>query len=149
MTPSWSRSTRSVISAAPLALALLFFAGCPEKHIGRPCDLGTDNVPDPTTITINPQALECPSRICILPTQGLTTDTKPFCTDSCSNDDDCSDGEKRGSSPEDRRCNTGFACRTVIPKLANNPLSCKPVCVCKDFLSTNDATMSTKPPSCP
>jgi hypothetical protein len=148
--PSSSRSIQSP-SCAPFLvglIAMLFLSACEDKHIGRPCDIGVDTTMlDPKVVTVNPQALECPSRVCIWPAQDKTTDTQGLCTDECSSDDDCSDGEKRGGASEDRRCKTGFACRTILPRLENTSLSCKPVCVCKDFLVTDDPNV--KPPSCP
>lgn len=149
--PSSSRAIQSP-TLAPFWVglcAMVFLSACEDKHIGRPCDIGVDlTMPDPKLVTVNPQALECPSRVCILPAQDKNTDTGAFCTDECSGDDDCSDGEKRGSpaGAGDRRCKTGFACRTILPRLENTSLSCKPVCVCKDFLATDDPNL--KPPSC-
>ena len=125
-----------------------FLSACEDKHIGRPCDIGVDKITDPKVATVNPAALECPSRICLLPAQDRTPPmTGPFCTDECSSDDDCSDGETRnGKDPTDTRCKDGFVCRRVIPYLESNPLRCKPVCVCRDFLASDDPNL--KPPSC-
>ena len=148
--PSSSRlafALRRVSLLAVLAGASLLSA-CEDKHIGRPCDIGVDMIKDPKLATINPAALECPSRICLLPAADVTNvTTKAFCTDECGGDDDCSDGETRNKSkPGDTRCEHGFVCRRLIPKLESNPLSCKPVCVCRDFLLTDDPNQ--RPPSC-
>ena len=135
--PSSSCSIQSR-KLAPILVALataLLLTGCEDKHIGRPCELGVPIPKDPTLITVNPQALECPSRICILPAQLKSTDTGPFCTDQCASDDDCTGAE---TSAGDSRCNSRFVCRRILPKLDNNPLSCKAVCVCFDFLPTGD-----------
>ena len=137
---------------APFLVALtatLLFSACEDKHIGRPCDLGVPIPSDPNLITVNAQALECPSRICVLPArlrsmQADTTPTGPLCTDQCGSDDDCAGGETGGKT--DPKCDTGFVCRTVLPKLDNNPASCKPICVCKDFLPSMDTP--TVPDSC-
>jgi hypothetical protein len=127
-----------------------FLSACEDKHIGRPCEIGVDMIADPKVATVNPAALECPSRICLLPAQDRTLDatnpTGAFCTDECSGDDDCADGETRGKRADDTRCKEGFVCRRVIPKLESNPLSCKPVCVCRDFLPSNPPNLT--PPSC-
>jgi hypothetical protein len=145
---SLSRSVQSQRLAPFVVAATLLLGACEDKHIGRLCDIGVDMVTDPKLITVNPQALECPSRVCILPAQEKTTDTHAFCTDECSSDDDCSDGE-RGTGANDFRCNQGFVCRKIVPKLENNPLSCKSVCVCKDFLMTPDPNNpDPPPPSC-
>ena len=44
-------------------------AGCEDKHIGRPCELGASAADAGTgsTAVITSPALECPSRICVLP----------------------------------------------------------------------------------
>src|ERR1700710_2765355 len=126
------------------ALTLLAMAGCDDKHIGRRCSLSIDGGTDatqPTNVSVNSEALECPSRVCLLPNQERTTDTGPFCTDSCSSDDDCADGEKRDmSDPNDKRCEGGFVSRAVTPNLTNVALSCQKVCTCRDFLLSGPAT---------
>ena len=137
------------------AVAVLAFAGCDDKHIGRPCCLGAvcppsadAAPPSPTNVSVNSEALECPSRVCILPNQEVTTDVGAFCTDSCSSDDDCAGGEKRtgGAGSGDTRCTQGFVCRVVIPNLANVAKACEKVCTCKDFLA--NPTVNTIPMSC-
>jgi hypothetical protein len=147
--PSSSRLVFALRRAPLLALlaGTSLLAACEDKHIGRPCDIGVDMITDPKVATVNPAALECPSRLCLLPAQDKTTMTKAFCTDECGSDDDCSDGERRGSKPGDTRCVSKFVCRRVIPQLESNPLSCKPVCVCNDFLLQDDPNV--KPKSCP
>jgi len=126
-------------------------AGCADKHIGRICAISNSSdagMMDPNFVAVNSLALECPSRICILPAEEKSSGgTGPLCTDSCSSDDDCSDGEKRttgAKAADDPRCSTGFACRVIIPKLDKVPLSCQKICVCKDFLDPKGTT----PESC-
>jgi hypothetical protein len=114
--------------------------------LGAPCDVGT-SITTPSILAVNPAAPECSSRICLFPAQERTTPTGPFCTATCLSDDDCAKGQGRGSAPGDRRCQEGFVCRTLLPKLENNPLSCKALCVCRDFLSSN--ALNTRPTSCP
>src|SRR5262249_60133815 len=109
-------------SLAPFALGAFLLAlgsaGCENKHIGRTCDLNADagtTSGTGTTATINPEALECPSRICVLPPMaGGPTDTVALCTAECSSDDDCSDGETGPKNPpasqSDHHCETGFTC---------------------------------------
>jgi hypothetical protein len=143
---SLSRSIQLLSLAPSLAAATLLFSACDDQHIGRPCDIAVEMIADPKLVTVNPQALECPSRVCVLPAKDKSTNTEAFCTAECSSDDDCSDGE-RGKGMADTLCDEGFVCRTILPNLENNPLRCKPVCVCKDFLMTGD--VSAKPPSCP
>ena len=149
MIRSPSRLTRSQTGLAALAaLVLLAAAGCAEKHIGRRCVIPVDGgaAQSPTNFSVNPLALECPSRICIRPAEQKSTDTQALCTDECSNDDDCSGGETRDEKDKtDLRCTQGFTCRTAIPKLTDVPLACKKVCVCKDFVI---GTKDVKPESC-
>lgn len=150
-----NRTTTGFITAFA-ALALLAFAGCDDKHIGRPCCLGDvcpppadAAAPSPTNVSVNSESLECPSRVCLLPNQEQTTDTGPFCTDNCGSDDDCADGEKRaphGEASGDFRCKTGFACRVVIPNLMNVAKACQKVCTCKDFLA--QPNVNTVPMGC-
>ncbi|MBC8133758.1 MAG: hypothetical protein H7X95_12310 [Deltaproteobacteria bacterium] len=145
MTSLSSRSTRSrsllplLVISIPMWLAL----ACADKHIGRKCQIGLP--PEMNTASVNPQALECPSRICLLPAQASTMgSTGPFCTDYCGSDDDCADGEKR-SAANPAGCEGGFVCRTPIGKL-ESPIACKRVCVCKDFVKPDDPDL--QPPSC-
>lgn len=146
--PSPSRSTRS-LSLLPLlvaAIPLLLVSACADKHIGRPCMTGLPASPDQVQSYV--QALECPSRICLQPAQDKGLDpaqkaTGAFCTDYCSSDDDCADGEKRGSD-NPAGCLTGFACRTPVGNISSDPLRCKRLCVCKDFLKNGDPD---KPPA--
>src|SRR4051812_38876891 len=89
-----------------LALLVVVLAvgsiSCEDKHVGRPCKLSVE--PDPvsggTTTTID-VGLECPSRICILPTRESINQiplTGSMCTADCSSDDDCADGELRSGA---------------------------------------------------
>jgi hypothetical protein len=107
-------------------------AGCTNNHVGRPCDLGVD----PLTVAsggaiITSPALECPSRICLLPaaTQA-STGAGPLCTAGCETNDDCADAES-GTSPGDGRCRGGFACGwpTTV-----GPFCCQKMCICRDLV---------------
>ena len=69
-------SSPSISSAARtfglLALALTLFGlggACEDKHVGRPCELGTMPLGGTSgqIATVSSPALECPSRICLLP----------------------------------------------------------------------------------
>lgn len=126
------------------ATVTLGTAGCEDKHIGRLCDVGMGaGGASGTNGQFNNQALECPSRICIQPTAAgmVTTDTGALCSATCESDDDCSDAEVRPANttdPLDKRCRRGFKCRRLLPGLSTNPLACKRLCVCEDFLPTGD-----------
>jgi hypothetical protein len=109
-------------------------AGCENKHIGRTCDLNADagtTSGTGSTATINPEALECPSRICILPAASGATDTTSLCTADCSSDDDCSDGETGPkANATDHHCESGFVC-TYATTVGD--FCCRKFCLCKDF----------------
>jgi hypothetical protein len=134
----------------PFALAVvlggvLMTSGCEDKHIGRVCSL---DVPDAsvsqtgTTATFNGQAVECPTRICVLPAAEKTTNTTSLCSAFCSSDDDC-DGETGNSSSA--QCKSGFAC--VYPTTVGS-FCCQKMCICKDFIDTSNKTFHDKPAAC-
>jgi hypothetical protein len=123
------------------AVALFANTGCEDKAIGRPCDILTDA--STAQAVFNSEALECPSRICLKPvvdpnTQKMPTlTTTAYCSASCSQDSDCSDGQKRDSnSALDRRCNTGFVCGIAFVK---GKICCQKLCLCSDFLPPGGA----------
>jgi len=127
-----------VLGALLIAVSALAAAGCENKHIGRTCDLVADAgtmAGTGTLATINPEALECPSRICILPAAqngyAVSAGTGPGCTADCSSDDDCSDGETGPkANPNDPRCELGFVCAVAT---TSGPFCCRKLCLCKDF----------------
>ena len=118
------------------AMAALGSAGCEDKAIGRPCDVLTTATKDQGVY--NPQALDCPTRICLKP--GVATgaptvnpDTTAYCSASCSQDSDC-DGQTRDMSIKngsDTRCVNGYTC--AIP-FVKGTLCCQKLCLCKDFV---------------
>jgi hypothetical protein len=125
---------------APVALAAailgLAVTGCEDKHIGRLCSLETadDGGVSGTgaNATINAQAVECPSRICLLPAAEKTTTTAALCTADCQSDDDCADGETANASDKSNpHCKTGFVC--MRPTTVGS-FCCRPLCVCRDFV---------------
>jgi hypothetical protein len=133
-----------------LALAMLGFGGaCEDKHIGRTCELGTAPVggTSGSVTTVSSPALECPSRICILPggDTGNPTNTGPLCTATCESNEDCEDGETgpKGSA-SDRHCENGFVC--MWPTTVGN-FKCQRLCVCRDFVSPNSQGI-TQPKDC-
>ena len=114
-------------------------------EIGHPCDILTDA--GPRSAVYNPQALECPSRICLKPivqqgaTAGGVTDpsgdytvlpTGPYCSAMCAKDSDCEGQQRDSQSSTDRRCKTGYACGVIFEV---GPFCCKKLCLCKDFYS--------------
>lgn len=139
---------------ALLASVTLGTVGCEDKHIGRLCDVGMGaGGASGTEGQFNNQALECPSRICILPPAAGTAnpDTGALCSATCESDDDCSDAEVRpnmSTDPLDKRCRNGFRCRRLLPGLSTNPLACKRLCVCRDFLPSDDDRGIGNPAGC-
>jgi hypothetical protein len=135
-------------AATALVVALVGFAaiGCEDKHIGRRCDLaigGTGGeMAGAVSATINSQAVECPSRICLQPAQEQPTTTVALCSAECGSDDDCAEGQtgKEGSG----LCQMGFKC--AIPTTVGD-FCCKKMCVCKDFLVIPTGGLKT-PPVC-
>src|SRR5882724_7452980 len=147
-----SRPLSKLAAIAPYAFAIsvlgLVSSGCEDKHIGRVCDLDTATVATSmsgTNATFNGQAVECPTRICVLPSaQGGATTTTSLCTAGCSSDDDCSDGETT-SDQNGKQCKKGFAC--LIASTVG-PFCCEHVCVCKDFVDTTQPGFNKTPVSC-
>jgi hypothetical protein len=136
-------------SVAPLALAiaLLVTSGCEDKHIGRVCSLDTADAGvsgTGTSATLNGQAVECPSRICLSPAAEMNTNTTSLCTATCSSDDDCSDGET-SSDKTSNQCKTGFTC---IVATTVGPFCCERMCVCKDFVDTTRTGFNKTPVVC-
>jgi hypothetical protein len=125
-------------------------ASCENKHIGRSCQLTVD--PDAgtsagSTATLD-VALECPSRICMLPArEAFFSDTPPtgsLCTADCSSDDDCADAELRSSS-NPAGCKGGFACKVAETV---GDFCCRRLCVCKDFIGATPAGGYPTPTVC-
>ena len=141
------RLVAKIASAALVAvLAGLVSTGCEDKHIGRACDLAVDGAGGATAstqaATINSQAVECPTRLCLqaAPENGLTS-TGPLCTTECGSDDDCSGGQTGAEGSF--LCQTGFKC--AIPTTVG-AFCCKKMCVCKDFLLPGSGLKT--PPVC-
>jgi hypothetical protein len=132
--PSISGPTLKITLLGAILLTVVSIAntGCEDKAIGRSCDTLTTDLANDNPY--NTQALECPMRICLKPIDNSPTkdvDTDAFCSAECSQDSDC-DGQIRDkNNPNDRSCKTGFACGVYTAKGA---LSCKKLCICKDFL---------------
>ena len=159
-----SRSPSPSISLAArtfglLALALTLFGlggACEDKHVGRPCELGTTPLGGSSgqIAAVSSPALECPSRICLLPgaekdphsaaqTAAGVSGTGPTCTADCEENADCEDGEKgNANNAADKRCRGGFVCGwpTTVGAFA-----CQKLCICTDFISV--PTTGLKKPS--
>lgn len=138
-TPSHNRSRSARpggIVGALLSVALLAFLvpGCENKEIGRPCALQT--APGDTEASVNSQALECPTRLCLKAAVagGSVPNVAPLCTAECSDDSDCdTDNIADKNNSSDLRCKAGFTC--AMP-LETGDLCCKKLCVCRDYLPT-------------
>jgi len=144
-----------------LALTLTLFGlggACEDKHVGRPCELGTMPLGGSSgqIAAVSSPALECPSRICLLP--GAEKDprssaqvaanapgTGALCTADGEENADCEDGEKGNpNTASDRRCRGGFVC--AWPTLVG-AFACKKLCVCTDFVSVPPGGIK-KPSAC-
>lgn len=131
-------SARSYFLMTLGVLVLGWAAGCEDKHIGRPC---LTNAPDDAGASggqvaiVSSPNLQCPSRICLQPAdefQAAADHTGPFCTDTCSTDDDCSDGETGSkSNPMDTHCKSNFVCAVAT---TSGPFCCQKYCICHDFV---------------
>ena len=140
-------------SFALLALALAMFGlggACEDKHIGRTCELGTMPMggTSGSIATVSSPALECPSRICLLPgaETGNTQMTGPLCTATCESNEDCEDGETGPKNdPNDAHCENGFVC--MWPTTVGN-FACQRFCVCRDFVAEPPGGFR-KPTVCP
>jgi hypothetical protein len=157
--PSRARSgSRAAPGLALFALALIGLgAGCPDNHVGRPCEIGTSPVGGSSgqISTVSSPALECPSHICLLAGQtdprspaqmaAGVSGTGALCTAPCESNEDCEDGERANpNDPGDKRCRGGFAC--LWPTTVGS-FACQKLCVCSDFVS-GPPDSSRKPPSC-
>jgi len=156
MIKSASRSpTARRFALLAFTLAALGMGGaCEDKHVGRLCDPGIPNSMGGTSgggmsiATVSSPALECPSRICIVPggDTGNPRMTGALCTASCSSNDDCADGETGpANNDQDKHCENGFVC--MWPTTVGD-FACQKFCVCRDFVS-NNAPGITKPSVCP
>jgi hypothetical protein len=128
----------------PLLALLAGAAGCGSSatttshpdaaalHIGRTCagtvpPAGDGGAP----VAVVDIGLECPSQICALPPQEVTTDTSFLCTADCADDRDCAVAEFRDTSNNaDRRCRSGFACLVATTQ---GDFCCRKLCLCNDF----------------
>jgi hypothetical protein len=113
------------VSVALLVLLLAAATGaCGDDDVGVECkiaaradDAGTDD-----NTFINPQALDCRSRLCLF--YGAGGATKAYCTKICESPDDC---------PKDTAsCPEGYAC--MIGQTVGTALKCCKVCVCRKFV---------------
>jgi hypothetical protein len=134
-------------AALVAVLAGLVSSGCEDKHIGRRCDLalaggaaGASGAASGSTMaSINSQAVECPSRICLQAANEVTAAAaSPLCSAECSSDDDC-DGQ---TGPGAGLCHTSFKCTIATTVGA---FCCRKLCVCADYLPGG---VLKPPPSC-
>jgi hypothetical protein len=123
-------------SLAALTLGgVAFLTACEDKAIGRVCETRVDA--GQNELVLEPQALECPSRVCLRPARDLAksedVDTTSLCTAECSKDSDCDGAETRNASnSRDKRCKSGFVCG--VARVTGTAFCCKKLCMCKDFL---------------
>jgi hypothetical protein len=101
-----------------------------QRNLGASCDVGTDA--SPSQGVFNAAAPEC-SGICIKPVVSpgaAWIDTRPYCTVSCSTDDDCVGLLRNPNDPNDKRCVSGYTCGVPFVK---GSVCCRKMCLCEDF----------------
>jgi hypothetical protein len=135
---------RLFLSLFVAGLAAAGASGCENQAIGRVCDLSIDAGRENEGI-VNPQALECPTRICLRPARDVnkaeSIDTTSLCSAECSKDSDCDGAENRNSSnARDLRCKSGFVCGVAT---VTGTFCCKKLCMCKDFLVIPQSGLET------
>jgi hypothetical protein len=147
--PSFPNASR-FLAGARLALAVavigLVSMACEDLHIGRPCDLVAADAGASGTgrnATINSQAVECPTRICLFPAADKISSVGPLCTADCSSDEDCEDGELGAKNT--KKCNAGFVC--TVPTTVGD-FCCRKMCVCKDLIDTQSGDYRNTPEVC-
>ncbi|HEY3356320.1 MAG TPA: hypothetical protein VGQ83_23915 [Polyangia bacterium] len=135
------------LSSLVLTLCGLFFIvalpACEDQHVGRMCFIQR-STGEGTNVVVNPQALECPSRLCLhYPKDpGATAEAAlDLCTTECASDDECS-GETTNAPGS---CKTGFKCAWPVQV---GPLCCKRMCVCRDLLNVPDGGTIATPSVC-
>jgi len=124
-----SAHIRSVVVVAVVVLA----AACTGNPVGRICDLGGSQAPDPGESVVASPSLDFVTRTCLRvpvtnpnPPKNIMapTGTNGLCTAECTTADDC---ERVPESP----CVSGFTC--AIP-VTVGPFCCKKFCICKDYV---------------
>src|SRR5437763_1466242 len=122
--------TATLVALALLAVGCSGGTNAAESHVGRVCELGvSDDAGAPGSVTINQQALECPSHICVLPGNPPASGTTSLCTARCAADSDCA-GAETTAAATDVHCKHGFACRAAS---AVGDFACVKLCLCLDF----------------
>lgn len=140
---AFGRAGRSAHATFLMLLGVLVLGslgtGCDDKQIGRPCDVNVDagtSAGSGTHVTvISSPVLQCPSRICMLPADEESATSMgdgAFCTDTCSTDDDCADGQTTDKgNTKDPRCKSNFVCAVAT---TSGPFCCQKFCICNDFV---------------
>lgn len=103
-----------------------------KKKLGASCDVGASYTGDQAVF--NSATSECASGLCLKPmnVSGVSVDTNPYCSATCSTDSDCDGAERDANDPNDKTCRGGYACGV---EFVTGSICCKKVCICKDFLS--------------
>lgn len=138
-------SLRLVLASVLVTAAVAAAAGCSDTKFGAPCSLPAA-APSPTTYHLDANAVACPSRLCLLPAEQVTTDTGALCSQDCQTDADCEEGQTRDDhNVGDMRCKSGFSCQPIplVPD-SSGAASCRKMCACRDFLEGS----ATPPAGC-
>jgi hypothetical protein len=122
-----------------IVVSVIGLLACEDEDVGIPCQMTQTLDAGTSSAQINPQAMDCRSRLCLLYGSGAS----PLCTRICESDGDCPD--------ETEKCKEGFTC---IPALDTTKLACCKMCVCKKFVageggSTSSYCEQNPNPNCP
>lgn len=118
-----------MIAALAVLATLVIVVACEEDDVGIPCEIGgTSTDGGSGNSLINPQAMDCRSRLCL---KFGSFQSGAMCTTICESDDDCPD--------KTVTCETGYTC---LPAVETGALRCCKMCVCKKFATGSDAGTS-------
>jgi hypothetical protein len=103
-----------------------------RKKLGATCQVGADYTSN--LAVYNSTTSECASDLCLKPMGegGMSVDTSPYCSATCSTDSDCKGVKRDPKNPNDKTCQTGYSCGQPF---VTGPLCCKKLCICNDFLA--------------
>ena len=127
---------RLTIPCLALLLGCLALIGaCSELDVGAPCAAGEDDTTGTGSVTgtsqstINKQALDCRSRLCIK----YKETSQPLCTKICDDDDDCPEaGDVETCAQVDNGGNVSYSrFKCVVATTSTSTLKCCKMCVCE------------------
>jgi hypothetical protein len=117
-----------IVAALAVLITLVVVVACEEDDVGIPCEIGgaiSGTDAGGGSSQINPQAMDCRSRLCL---KFGSFQENGMCTTICDSDSDCPDDMET--------CPTGFRC---LPAVETGALRCCKMCVCEKYASGSDA----------